>query len=191
MGFNPRLPEMEKLYCTEMISAAAVAYRPLLISEAAAIVGLPPEVEPRDLVTKTMPMFLEVYKDTLCFRHLSARRYIKRTIGKPGLGLQHSWMTQRSLEILLKRLDPKHDDTTAKSLVPEARTDYTTTMWIKHLCDSDGRGSGAYESVVRLLSIHLVPWLKLLRPRSAIQEALAMMLQLKAVIRVEVSVLRA
>ncbi|KAH8588901.1 hypothetical protein B0O99DRAFT_493364, partial [Bisporella sp. PMI_857] len=63
-------------YCNDILSTAAIAFRPLRIEELVGIVNLPPEVDPEVIITKMCSPFLEVRDGSVYFRHHAIRNFL-------------------------------------------------------------------------------------------------------------------
>lgn len=180
---------MDGAYCMGILSATATAYRPLRLSELAEIIELPIGVEPAIIVSTWLSIFLEVFEGAIYFRHVSARDFIRRSMTRDGLQLEHYRISERCLTLLLGKLSCNHRANATYSNGAEIGMDYITTMWMKHLSELDigGDESEATGLANDLLSFHLMDWLDLLPPKDMVMEALFLMFQLKAAIGAKVS----
>ncbi|KAI0010759.1 hypothetical protein F4779DRAFT_616195 [Xylariaceae sp. FL0662B] len=169
---------------TRILSVAAVAYRPLLVSELVAIVDLPIERDPVIMVNKMLFPFLTISNGRVYFRHQSARDFIRQRMTKQELLTEHSAVTKRCLDILLQST---HDAIRPSGKVAEAPVAYATIFWIKHLSELDDHDREAFASANRLLADYLIQWINILDQQGLIQEALEMMDVLDVVLTAKTS----
>ncbi|KAI1486282.1 WD40-repeat-containing domain protein [Biscogniauxia mediterranea] len=182
-----KLRKDDKIYCWRILSVAAVTYRPLLISELVDIVDLPKDRNLRIMVNKMLFPFLEIFNDVLYFRHQSARDFIRKRVNEEQrLSTEHSTVTKRCLDILLRRIDHIHDVKESSGEVAGAPADYATIFWIKHLSQLDDNDE-AFLSANRLLEDNLMQWMNILDKKGLIQEALKMMDTLNDVLAAKTS----
>lgn len=185
-----KLPYRDSVYCLNILFAAAAAYRPFPISELVAIIELPPEVEPFLIIEKLLPAFLEIREEKVCFKHLSARIFIRREMGQQTLRSEHLKIARQCLKLLLGKLRCSHIKTDANEMTPETGFGLTTIMWVKHLSELGGSDPQTLVLAVHLLSVHLIDWLKLLGTRGLILDVINMMTQLNAALELNVSLLK-
>lgn len=191
--YRQRMPEAAILgerhaaYCTDILSAAAVAYRPLLASELVSIVGLPEEVDLGILIAEFLPSFLELYEDReageerVRFSHLAARDFVRRE-GTRRIPEAHLFMVENCLRILLapgRTPDGTEDeggsaDETSRG---DGRpNDYAIVYWLRHLLELDDEGKVAVKSrAADVLELHWFRWLEILDSRGRLSEALDML----------------
>lgn len=179
----------DSAYCISILSATATTYRPLSLSELVRLIELPVEVEPAFIVNTRLSAFLEVFEGAIHFKHVSARDFVRRSMKRHGLQLEHFRISQRCLKLVLAKLNCKHQADNTSPNASETGMDYITTMWIKHLSEIEPAGHDPKSTSLanHLLSFHLMDWLELMQPRDAVTEAMSMMSQLNAAIDSNVS----
>jgi hypothetical protein len=174
----------DPVHCNDILSAAAIAFRPLRVDELVGIVDLPPEVSPEVIITKMCAPFLEISSGTVYFRHHTARDFLTMDMKQ---NRQVSWenasMIKRCLKNVLK-VSVCNDEPISAS--------YATTFWLEHLSDWEWGDSGldkeaklqeaeivrdAIASVSAFLSDHssLVHWFDILTEQGLLPQALAKM----------------
>lgn len=179
------LDTTDRSYCRKVLLTAAVAYRPLLISELVDIIDLPPVVDPVIIVHKILSPFLRISKNMILFRHLSAKNFVRETM-KPEVSEEHSNIVKRCIEVLLSRF--KHTRP-IYSKAPEvgSNLDYATIFWMKHLSEVVLYDKRQLALADPLLNGYLIQWLGVLDSRGLLQEALDMMATLDATLTAQVS----
>lgn len=192
-----KLRERDRAYCAKILSAAAVAYRPLLASELNSIIDLPQEVDLAILVNQFLPLFLRLYEDEvlgeqrLRFVHLSAKDFILQDLESQPVSKPHLDMAENCLKILLKSFGCRHnnpsvDNSTHGDGIPN---DYAMMFWIKHLSELHEHDREAMAALVsHFLKEHEMQWLEILDSRGQLQEALAMMDKINLALSTKASV---
>jgi hypothetical protein len=175
------LAPRDQKYCKDTLEAVAVAYQPLLLSELVDLIDLPEEVDPTVVVGSWLYIFLEIREGCLCYKHLSARDFIRRDMGKQGILKKHADMTRSCLKLLPKRFDGSQLVSREESVGKPAgiSAHYANLFWIKHLSELGGSDQES-------LRDHLIQWLELLDPKGLFPEALSMMAKLSAALRATV-----
>ncbi|KAJ8131448.1 hypothetical protein O1611_g2176 [Lasiodiplodia mahajangana] len=166
-------------YYTDALSVAALAYRPLLGTELAAIIDLPQEVDLSILVNRMLMPFLEFYEDEgqrIRFAHSSARDFIRQGFGDQGFAEKLSELTKQCLKALLRSFGRACSAHPVDGPVnPWDPRDYATTFWIRHLSEMDYRDKDLERMAIHVLRDHLVQWLEILDSRNLILEATGML----------------
>ncbi|XXH00920.1 hypothetical protein Hte_007271 [Hypoxylon texense] len=172
------LGEHDHDYCTSILSTMAVAYRPLQISEFVRVINLPPIVDPLAIVAKILSPFLEISKNSVQFRHESAKDFIRQDMGVEKIFTEHSKMIRRCLEFLIHSIE---SGDTAPGSTPE----YLTIYWIEHLSVIVKYGREALLLAKPILKGYLKQWLEIIDTQGQLQETLSMMTKLNAVFKAE------
>ncbi|KAI0423859.1 WD40-repeat-containing domain protein [Xylaria sp. FL1042] len=162
-------------YCNRILAAAAVAYRPLLVSELIDIIELPRAVDPAMLVHNMLSPFLTIRQKALHFRHSSARDFIREQMDKSKLlEQQHSTMTKGCLKVLLKNLDVVKPAAKLEGGSVATSIGYATVFWIKHLSEMDGQDVEALTMARSVLNDNLLQWLEVFDSQDLLHETLDM-----------------
>ncbi|KAH8803056.1 WD40-repeat-containing domain protein [Xylogone sp. PMI_703] len=183
-----RFEQDDQVYCKNILSTAVIALRPLRIEELVGIIDLPPEVDPEIIITQMCCPFLEVYNDSVYFRHHTARNFLMMDLKRSGKMTQEtSLMIQRCLKNVSKVSKGVSDK--GHGLV-----DYAIIFWITHLSkwefgnsslngEAEVKAIGdAMTSVNEFLNDYscLNHWLEILTGQELLSEALAQMKILEA-----------
>lgn len=172
-------PEDHK-FCRSILHTAAIAYRPLRISELVSIIKLPPEVDPKIIVEKMCPFLLEIYDDSVCFIHVSARDFVRQSLKQSGqVSSAHLMMTQRCLE---NALTTDHHKT--------ATSTYATTYWMQHACLVGSNIEKAIEDITQFLQVHFFEWAETLAAQNLLSDALVLLQRLEVFLTTKVSIFR-
>ncbi|KAI1822993.1 WD40-repeat-containing domain protein [Xylaria intraflava] len=172
------LRDHDRTYCIDALSAAAVAYRPLMSTELSAIINLPSEVDLGILTERMLTPFLELYEDKMFkgqgvrFVHPSARDFIRRELVGTKLTMEHSKMANKCLDILLKEFKctiktPPDEESGDRIGTP---IDYAAVFWISHLSELNDNDE-AIGMATEILDDYPVEWLELLNSRNHLSEA--------------------
>ncbi|KAI0169135.1 hypothetical protein GGR52DRAFT_509172 [Hypoxylon sp. FL1284] len=181
MDIIEELEGLDQDYCMSILSTAAVAYRPLLVSELVEIINLPRMVDPVTIVDKVLSPFLRISADKVVFRHLSARDFIRRKLKEEGVSTEHSKMVKRCLKVLLGAINHTRLVHSGESGA-NSGINYVTIFWIKHLSEVVINDREALVSAKPLLDTYLIRWLRILDSQNLLQGALGMMATLTAVL---------
>ncbi|KND87302.1 Vegetative incompatibility protein HET-E-1 [Tolypocladium ophioglossoides CBS 100239] len=137
-------------YCKNALVAAVLAYRPLTLSELAALAGSPPNMLPQTVARKC-GSFLTVREETVYLIHQSAKDYLEEnfesTLQPAGFAQGHANIGRRCIEAMSsilrrniynldygfkpKDMNPRHPD-----LLAPVR--YACVFWADHLCFQNG-----------------------------------------------------
>lgn len=148
-----RLERRDPEFCRLILSAAALANRPLQLLEMGVISGLPDaiaaKVESIQKIVKKSGSFLTIREDTIYFVHQSAQDYLAgkaaSTIFPSGRAAAHHNIFQRSLDSMSKSLRRdiyglhhpgiSVDDVKVPAQEPLAAMRYSCVYWVDHLAD--------------------------------------------------------
>jgi hypothetical protein len=149
-----RLPGQGREYCQLVLSATALAYRPLQLLELGVVSGLPDKIagvaKNIEKIVKRSGSFLTVRDSTIYFVHQSAKDFLIKQAGlnlfPSGFPAAHRRMLTRSLQAMHKTLrrniyslcalgTPIHQ---AKPPTPDplAAVGYSCIYWVDHLEES-------------------------------------------------------
>lgn len=169
-------------FCTQVLSAATVAYRPLRLVEMAVLSELPDEIssDSRNIndVVAMCGSFLTVLEGTVYLVHQSAKDYLSREMNSnsfsPKLNDVHRDIFSRSLRVMtaLKRDNYNLEDpgiliSDIKTPNPDplAAMRYSCVYWIDHICDFYSDSQGPFKStdgslVGKFLREKFIYWLE-------------------------------
>lgn len=191
--------QYERKYCLLLLSAAALAYRPLHLLEVAVVSGLSLiNAERVEELVKMCGSFLTIRGDHVFIIHRSAKDYINQdniSLQLPGVAKRHVDMIKHSFSAIarLKKniyniefgLRPKYLDTQTRHSDTLAPVRYSCIFWADHLCqngsDPECKRTLTDDGVVfRFLKTHFLRWLEslsLLRSLSAGVKSIRELLQ--------------
>ncbi|KAL8285679.1 hypothetical protein RB597_002646 [Gaeumannomyces tritici] len=177
------LTAKDKKYRTDILSAAALAYRPLLVTELVDLLGLPEEVDVSVVVNTMLPLILEIRDGRLQFKHQSATEFIRRNPAELELGAiekLHAIMAHRCLVMVLTHLRCTRMCGRVATTAPLARHEctYPTTAWIRHLTEPGVSDRVALALADHLLHDHVIEWLEMVDAKDGLSDALKLMSRL-------------
>ncbi|KAK3307830.1 uncharacterized protein B0T15DRAFT_86264 [Chaetomium strumarium] len=175
-----KLEADDKARCEAALSIAAVVFRPLSIPEFAAIVDLPPEVDPKLMIPRMCSSFLVVREDEVGFTSLSARDHLRRELReKRMVSKTHRIVIKRCLSILREQLSRKPERE------GEPRPDsYELVYWIRHLVKVDVDDlENEMKHLSDFLGSYFLPWLEILASQSLLGRALSDLQTLEAFLK--------
>ncbi|RVD86158.1 uncharacterized protein DFL_004448 [Arthrobotrys flagrans] len=166
-------------FCSQILSAAVVAFRPLSLREMVTVAGLPLAMDENDIEVqvKNCGSFLAIQHDTIFFVHQSAKDFLDEQVGSNlviprGLGHQHHEVVNRCLQQLQRELkmdicnlsDPNFptNELTAKQRDPVIHLRYACYYWVNHLALVGPPTSTEAELVLSFLKKHLLHWMELM-----------------------------
>lgn len=190
--------------CRRVLSAAALAYRPLHLFELPAVSGLPKNISDNTkYVQKLVALcgsFLTVLDDDFVYNiHQSAKDFLKTASAElfpTGPAEIHRAIVLQSLEamqLVLKRdlYELRHpgcliDELEEPEVDPLAAVRYSCTYWVSHLCDGYGMNHLEHylEHVREFLCRFCLYWLEALSLICHIGEGVRSMLRLERLLRV-------
>lgn len=182
-------------YCRSILSSVAIAFRPLLSTELASILQIPPEVDLAILVRNFLVPFVEMYQwepsEQLAvrFSRPSARRFILQHMSKnEGLENEHHRLARGCLEILLERYNCSHYSREPGHSVGVigASVNYATLSWILHLSEIYPHAEKVLALAMHFLEKHCVSWMETLDSQNAILEALVLLSGLELALKSQV-----
>ncbi|KAJ5100119.1 Vegetative incompatibility protein HET-E-1 [Penicillium argentinense] len=172
-------------YCQLVLSATALAYRPLQLLELGVVSGLPDKIAGSakniETIVKRSGSFLTVRGETIYFVHQSARDYLIKKGGQriflSGLAAAHHQMFTQSLHILdrtlrrdiysLVALGTPINQAKRPEPDPLAAAGYSCIYWVDHLGQSGSseelQDAGTVDSFLRSRGIYWLEALSLLR----------------------------
>jgi hypothetical protein len=190
-----------------ILSVLAFAYRPLHLSEFKLLVGLPTNVDMKDVVQKC-GSFLVIQTGTVFPIHQSAIEFLRKHAEiQPTVEKAHFFLVKWIFQGLNKTLKPdilglknpgisREEILAAKKLWPDLESfplEYACLYWINHLCDSELKGEGLdSETLGQVLDflkkncLHWIEVLALLGP-DAISTGILSLIRLKKQLQVRVS----
>ncbi|KAJ5366099.1 hypothetical protein N7541_000040 [Penicillium brevicompactum] len=166
-----RLAREDMECCKLILSATALAYRPLQLLELGVVSGLPDEIAGNakniETMIKRSGSFLTVRDSIVYFVHQSAKDYLIEQAGlsifSSGFPAAHRRMLRQSLQAMsktlrrdiygLQALGTPIDRTKQPTPDPLAAVGYSCIYWVDHLEES-----GRVEAMLRLLYLY---WLRL------------------------------
>ncbi|EJT74687.1 hypothetical protein GGTG_08525 [Gaeumannomyces tritici R3-111a-1] len=171
------LTAKDKKYRTDIHSAAALAYRPLLVAELVDLVELPEEVDVSVVVNTMLPFILEIRDGRLQFKHQSATEFIRRNLAELELGAiekLHTIMAHRCLEMVLTHLRCTRMCGRVATTAPLARHEctYPATAWIRHLTEPGVFDRVALALADHLLHDHVIEWLEMVDAKDELSDVL-------------------
>ncbi|KAI0592755.1 WD40-repeat-containing domain protein [Biscogniauxia sp. FL1348] len=164
---------------TRILSAVAIAYQPLAISELVHIINLPPEDDLVVIVETVLSSFLKICNNELQFRHPSARDFILKEMEGRGKWINHLEMTEKCVEVLKETLSRAQEAEDPDDKMAPTSAGYATTFWMKHLTEQDNNPE-KLTWATETLENYWIPWLKALDSQGLIQKAIDMMITLDA-----------
>jgi len=181
----------DRSYCIQILSISILAYRPLNLSELAALAELPEEISSEDEnlreIIRTCGSFLSIRDGTIYFIHQSAKDYLgtSQKIWPNGPTEIHRGIVSRSLQCMNETLhrDMYHlrdhgtliDQVKAANPDPLAPSRYSCVHWINHLCEiashssvqNDISNNGHISTFVKRLFLYWLEALSLMRMMSS------------------------
>jgi hypothetical protein len=172
-------------YCRLILSATALAYRPLRLLELGVVSGLPHEIAGKakniETLIKRSGSFLTVRDETIYFVHQSAKDYLvgkgRQGIFPSGDAVTHRRMFTQSLQVMqqtlrrdmysLRALGTHIDQAQPPDLDPLATARYSCVYWVDHLqqcglCEYL-QDSGTVDTFLRTQCLYWLEALSLLR----------------------------
>jgi NWD NACHT NTPase-like protein/NACHT domain-containing protein len=176
-----KLDRQDPGFCKAILAIMTLAYRPLRLSELAALAKLPPEVPTIEIVKKC-GSFLTLRSDTVYLAHQSVQDYLSSKDVEPeifpnGCAATHQHILLRSLDVMERLLhgdiynlkDPGCliDEIKAVNPDPLDQFRYACVYWVDHLCEIDQSlhneiGICDDGRIHRFLKNHLLHWLEAL-----------------------------
>lgn len=170
----------DQAYCNQVLSAMAVAYRPVNISELHEILRMPSQVDLRLLVEKRCFAFLETKEDVVFFRHDSAKDFILDGM-QDQISRQHFIMLEGCLHSL-SRLCVNQ----SRAGIPEISTNsmaYSIVNWMRHANQTESR-QDTRASVTKFLTENILEWVDLVTLTRRISSALVLIRDLEGSLKV-------
>ncbi|OAQ74440.1 Vegetative incompatibility protein HET-E-1 [Purpureocillium lilacinum] len=177
---------MDQEYCTSVLEAVALAYRPLSLPELQILAGLEPEIDPKTIAEKC-GSFLTIKEGTVYLIHQSAKDFLTNDWIKPaGAAERHMDIASRSIDSMASALQrnmykldfcSKAQEKTPSQSDRLAPIGYSCVFWVDHLLESgvvsDCRSGFANDDAVFLfLKEKLLYWLESLSLLGAVPEGL-------------------
>ncbi|KAI0146148.1 WD40-repeat-containing domain protein [Xylariaceae sp. FL1272] len=177
----------DQIYCRDILSAAAIAYRALRDSELREIVDIPLEVDLTMLVNDMLHPFLELYEDEsgpkVQFIHLSAKDFVFQKI---DIHEEHVKMVKRCLGVLWRTFggyDAQFDKRDSVDGRLKTCGDYAAVSWIRHAIFLGAFDDETRENYMSVLWERPLEWLEVLDSRNLLLEALNLMNKLDLRVR--------
>ncbi|RDW76816.1 uncharacterized protein DSM5745_06808 [Aspergillus mulundensis] len=204
------LPREDPTLCREILSAVALSYRPLTVSELPLLCDLPESIRgnPENLkrLLSMCGSLLHLQGDSLHFVHLSAKEYLTKnassTIFPRGLLAAHHGMFSRSIQAMeshkglrkniynLQSLAPLGGRIIAPSPNPLQPLRYSCVYWVDHFCDAcplEGQTSpdlkGDCDAVKDFLNQKFLHWFEAINLIGALSHALSSMEKMQALLQ--------
>jgi hypothetical protein len=198
-----RMASDDMEYCRLILSATALAYRPLQLLELGVVSGLPNEIagKAKNIVTmiKRSGSFLTVRDETIYFVHQSAKDYL---IEKGGLSIfsfgpaaAHHRMFTQSLHILertlrrdmysLGALGTPITEVRQPDPDPLAAARYSCVYWVDHL-EQSGTNEGLQDAgtVDKFLRTRCLYWLEALSLLRSVTDGIMSIQKFRVLLRV-------
>ncbi|OQE41123.1 hypothetical protein PENCOP_c005G02539 [Penicillium coprophilum] len=178
---NPRT----QVFCCNVLSAVALAYRPLQLLELGVVSGLPDEVARKtknlETIISRSGSFLTVRDGTIYFVHQSAKDFLdtkgRSTLFPSGSAAAHKQMFIRSIKEIsntlrrdiygLGALGTHINQLQPPSLDPLVAAQYSCIYWVNHLRESgsceDIQDDGAVDRFLRTRYLYWLEALSLMR----------------------------
>jgi len=195
-------------YCRLVLSASALAYRPLSLVELAIVSGLPQDIFANDpsSVRELVGLcgsFLTVKDDVVYLLHQSVQDFLRsravNTIFLPSIEQSHRNIFARSVDALstclrrniygLQHPGVQIDEVRVPGNDPLASIRYSCIYWARHLCDaSSGRGGFAnddFERTDRIIRNRFLYWLEAASLLRGISESILWLRNLERLLKVD------
>ena len=177
---------MDHEYCTNVLEAVALAYRPLSLLELQILAGLKPEIDPQT-VAEECGSFLTIRDGTVYLIHQSAKDFLTNDWIKPaGAVERHMDIASRSIDAMSSVLQ-RNMYTLDFCSKPQERTPtqpdrlapigYSCVFWVDHLLENSEvsdcrRGFANDDAVFSFFKEKLLCWLESLSLLRAVPEGL-------------------
>ncbi|EHK21355.1 uncharacterized protein TRIVIDRAFT_10543, partial [Trichoderma virens Gv29-8] len=163
-----KLPRHDPEFCKSVLSTMAVAYRPLLISELARFVDLPPQVDLMRILDRCRP-YLEVQSGKVRFADPTARQEAWNYLRNNPLEFSeaHSLIARKALEWLSEYFNtatlgvPNLNSARNQSDGANFSNNYGAIHWLMHLLNVKcfSRDDKTTNAVVFFMQNHFLLWL--------------------------------
>ncbi|KJZ69366.1 hypothetical protein HIM_11248 [Hirsutella minnesotensis 3608] len=168
--------EIDPQDCKRVLACAALAFRPLSLSELIALADMPPEITVTAI--ELCGSFLAGREETVFLIHQSAKDYLDENfedrLQQPGIAQGHADIGRRSIEAMTSVLKHnmydldygfKREDMKAPEPDPLAPIGYSCVFWADHFFESGETSSCKRQlsddgAVFRFLKEHLLYWLE-------------------------------
>jgi hypothetical protein len=189
-------------YCKSILSTMSLAFRPLHVSELAALSDLSTNVPVREII-KICASFLTVRDDIAYLVHQSAQDYLTQDaeseILPEGRASRHAMIVKRSLEAMGKTLrrdicNLRHSGRSIEQikvpdLDPLSQIRYACVYWIDHVGEIDSSlhiqvGLSDNGEIHRFLKKHFLHWLEALSLIGKVSESIGLIGELQSMVDV-------
>ncbi|GAW25668.1 putative NACHT and WD domain protein [Rosellinia necatrix] len=164
--------EDDEKFCNDILTTAAVAFRPLSLAELADLVKLPAKVNLKVIVGKMCFTFLEITEGKVCFKHAAAYEYLRKHMKEADvLSQAHADMVKRCLDTALNDLSYRNDEGRSDDGKPKP-ANYAAVHWIRHLSAIEiSQIPNVMEYVNKFLTDHFLEWLGILSSHRLLGQA--------------------
>ncbi|KAI0103259.1 hypothetical protein GGR51DRAFT_573428 [Nemania sp. FL0031] len=152
------LEKGEKEFCNRVLSTASIVFYPLSLLELAELIKLPGDVNLKAVIGKMCFTFLKVIRERVCFKHSTARDYLRQHMKDVNvLSQEHARMVMQCLDAALNR---------------SQQYSYSKLYWIRHLSAIEiSHLPSVIEPVNKFLTSHFLEWLEALASQRLLKKA--------------------